>query len=121
MAKAIARIPAPRSEAEARLEQHFQLYGVTGWVSEYRFDSKRRWRFDFAWPELRFAVEVEGITKEGGRHQRPAGFEADLEKYEAAMLQECTVYRCSPTMVKSLRAVSVIKAMVAHLVKANHQ
>src|SRR5687768_16750315 len=28
----------------------------------------RRWRFDFAWPELKVAVECDGGTFTGGRH-----------------------------------------------------
>jgi hypothetical protein len=33
------------------------------------------WRFDFAWPDQMFAVEVEGITPAGGRHQRIKGYQ----------------------------------------------
>jgi very-short-patch-repair endonuclease len=71
------------------------------------------WRFDFAWPDLLFAVEVEGITHgEGGRHQRAYGFELDLEKYQAAMLQGWTVYRCSPRLVRSAAALDTIVTMI---------
>ena len=63
-------------------------------VREYRFDAVRRWRFDFAWPAERVAVEIEGILYgDGGRHQRPKGFLADCEKYEAALAQGWRVYR----------------------------
>ena len=41
---------------------------------EYRFHPERKWRFDFAWPERRFAVEIEGITPGQGRHQTIKGF-----------------------------------------------
>ena len=60
---------------------------------EYRFAPPRRFRFDFAWPSLLFAVEIEGVTYEGGRHQTIKGFIADCEKYELAMMQGWTVYR----------------------------
>ena len=62
-------------------------------VSEYRFDPYRKWRFDFAWPDQLFAVEIEGGIGKMGRHQRPEGYMADAAKYEAAMLQGWTVYR----------------------------
>ena len=63
-------------------------------VAEYRFSPPRRWRFDFAWPGHKVAVEVEGITyKNGGRHQRVAGFIADCHKYEVALMQGWRVYR----------------------------
>lgn len=47
---------------------------------EYQFDPTRGWRFDFAWPEHKIALEVEGR----GRHQRVKGFRDDCEKYNAA-------------------------------------
>ena len=60
---------------------------------EYRFHPTRRWRFDFAWPMQRVAVEIAGITPDGGRHQKRQGFLADAEKYEAALQHGWTVYR----------------------------
>lgn len=80
---------------------------------EYRFDTKRRWRFDFAWPDAKFAVEVEGITYDGGRHQRLGGFEKDCEKYEAAMLQGWTVYRVTHARIKNGKAIEAIKQILA--------
>ena len=62
-------------------------------VREYRFDAVRLWRFDFAWPAERVAVEIEGVHGGGGRHQRVDGFLADCEKYEAALAQGWRVYR----------------------------
>lgn len=54
---------------------------------EYRFHDMRKWRFDFAWPAQRVAVEIEGGIWSKGRHVRGAGFIADCEKYnEAARL-----------------------------------
>src|SRR5690606_6883288 len=51
----------------------------TRWLHFYH--RGRNWRLDFAWPEHRVAVEVEGGTRTGGRHVRPRGFEKDVEKY----------------------------------------
>lgn len=34
--------------------------GINNWQREYRFAPKRLWRFDFAWPELALALEIEG-------------------------------------------------------------
>lgn len=51
---------------------------------EYQFHPQRRWRFDFAWPSLKVAAEVEGGIYVRGRHVTPKGFIADCEKYNAA-------------------------------------
>lgn len=54
----------------------------------YHFTEERGWHFDFAWPDVKLAVEIEGAGPRGlGRHQRPEGFRRDAEKYrEAAKL-----------------------------------
>lgn len=86
--------------------------GVTGWEREYRFDSTRRYRLDFAWPERRFGVEIQGGIWSGGSHGRGSGIQRDLEKAEAAMLAGWTVYACSTDMVTSGHAIRVIERMV---------
>ena len=46
----------------------------------------RRWRFDMAWPRHRIAAEIHGGVWAQGRHTRGAGFIADREKMNAAVL-----------------------------------
>jgi hypothetical protein len=70
------------------------------------------WRFDFAWPDLMFAVEVEGGTWVSGRHNRGAGFEADAIKYGEAMRLGWAVYRCTTGIIKSGQAVELIEALI---------
>lgn len=48
---------------------------------EHRFHPTRRWRFDFAFPAFKVAVEMEGG---GGRHHSFAGHHGDCDKYNAA-------------------------------------
>ena len=108
-----AKLPRPLSQAEETLALVLRVSDVETPVREYRFHATRKWRFDFAWPRSMIAVEVEGLTYEGGRHQRIEGFKNDLDKYEQAMLDGWTVYRCSADMIKSGRAVQVIKLLLA--------
>lgn len=61
--------------------------------AEYRFAPPRRWRFDFAFPQQRLAVELEGGIYTGGRHQRLSGFVADCDKYNAAAAASWRVLR----------------------------
>ncbi len=65
-------------------------------VREYRFHPERRWRFDFAWPSYRMAVEVDGgqWMARGGRHNR----DADREKLNAAACDGWRVIRLTPQM-----------------------
>ena len=60
---------------------------------EYRFHPTRRWRFDFAWPELKIAIELEGGVYSRGRHTRGKGYEQDCEKYNQAVLHGWRVLR----------------------------
>ena len=107
-------LPKAGSALEAELALQFRLNSVRC-VTEYRFNPDRRWRFDFAWPELLFAVEVEGVTYEGGRHQRVEGFENDLDKYQSAMLRGWCVYRVTRKQIKNLDALNTVQTMVERL------
>lgn len=73
---------------------------------EYRFHPTRRWRFDFAWPDLLLAVELEGGTWASGRHTRGPGFEKDCEKMNEAAILGWHVLRFTTNMVDDGRAVN---------------
>jgi len=79
---------------------------------EHRFDPARRWRFDFAWPDRLLAVEVEGGIWSKGRHSRGAGFEADAEKYNAAVMLGWCVLRYSTGMVERGDAIRDLKELL---------
>lgn len=81
------------SHLETALEQQIALARLPKPVREYRFHPVRKWRFDFAWPELMIACEVEGGLFIQGGHSRGAAYEDDCEKYNAAALLGWTVYR----------------------------
>lgn len=49
--------------------------------TEYVFDASRNWRFDFAFPSQKLAVEVEGRY-----HCTYAGHRKDCEKFTAAAM-----------------------------------
>lgn len=85
-----------RSTAETLLETVLAAEGFSGWVTEHKFHKTRKWRFDFAWPDLKIAVEVEGGAFIRGRHMRPSGFIADCEKYSVAAIEGWTVIRVVP-------------------------
>ena len=97
--------------AETLLIQ-LQLSGLPEPQREFLFHSKRKWRFDLAWPNLLIAVEVEGGIWTGGRHVRGEGYEADCEKYNEAQLAGWMVLRFTPGMIKKGKAGGVIEAAI---------
>jgi hypothetical protein len=80
--------------------------------AEYRFFPERKWRFDFAWPWAKVALEVEGGVWTGGRHTRGSGFVRDIEKYNRAAVLGWRVVRCVPTDVNSAETVAMLRALL---------
>lgn len=122
------------SELEHSLKFQLKALKIVGFKEEYRFNAEKLgkgpglrkrlidaglkdWRFDFAWPALMLAVEVEGVTLGHGRHQRMAGFNEDLKKYDSAMAQGWTVYRVSADLIHSGQAVKTIEKLLNRLNK----
>ena len=89
---------------------------------EHLFASPRKWRFDFAWPALALAVEVEGGVGAGGRHTRLAGFENDCEKYNTAAIEGWRVLRFTTRQVLQGEALAFIQKNIEFVyVPHNHE
>lgn len=65
-------------------------------VCELCFALPRKFRFDFAWPGQKVALECEGGIWSGGAHGRGSGIIRDLEKYNLAAELGWRVLRCVP-------------------------
>lgn len=69
-------------------------------VGQYKFHDERDWKFDFAFPSQKLAVEIEGLHPRGlSRHQTLAGYTRDCEKYNAATLAGWRLLRFPSTSV----------------------
>lgn len=101
--RGMAKRNSKRSALEKLLDSHLANDRAPPYEIEYRFGPGRH-RFDFAWPAIKLAVEVEGGTWAGGRHTRARGFEADCEKYNSAVLAGWRVLRFTGDMVRDGRA-----------------
>ena len=68
---------------------------------EHKFHMERKWQFDFVLLPLtrKIAIEVEGGVFNQGRHTRGKGFENDLMKYNAAVMDGWRVLRYSTGQV----------------------
>lgn len=92
----VFRGPKPPSRLERRFEMLWQAHGGSELEKEFRFHPVRKWRADFAHLPSRTLIEIEGGIYVNGRHNRGAGFAADLEKYLEATLAGWHVVRLGP-------------------------
>lgn len=90
------RAPKSPSSLEARFLMLWNHVKGPDLEREYRFHHERRWRADFAHVGARVLIEIEGGIWVNGRHNRAAGFNADLEKYLAEGLARWRVFRFRP-------------------------
>jgi len=83
---------------------------------QYAFHSVRGWLFDFAYPPLLLAIEVEGK----GRHQTDKGCREDAEKHNAALALGWKVLRYPASSIRTNkrreRIVEQIKRIVCDVV-----
>lgn len=103
--------PQVLSTGEEAFATHCQCYGLRP-VREFRFHPERRWRVDFAFPEQRIAVEIEGAVWRQGRHQTGTGFSRDMEKYNALARAGWRLLRYSTQMVISGAAIDEVREVL---------
>lgn len=100
------KIPKVGSKGEEAFALHCRVDGLNP-VRELAFHPKRRWRFDFAFPDQMVAVEIEGGVN--GRHQRIGGFVGDCYKYNAAVILGWRVLRFTTAMVLAGEAINTTR------------
>lgn len=82
-------------------------------VAEYKFDSVRKWRFDYAWIKEKLALEVEGgvwMSAKGkkSRHFTGKGALADMEKYNHAASLGWRIIRVTPQQLFNQKTIQLI-------------
>ena len=82
-------------------------------VKEFKFHPVRKWRFDYAIPEHKIALEVEGGVWTGGRHTSSVGFMKDMEKYNTATLMGWRVFRTTPDELYRLKTINLLKTAIS--------
>lgn len=85
-------------------------FGVPVAEREFKF-CERFWRFDFAWPDHKVALEVDGgiWLKGGGRHTRGAGWLKDAEKLNTAASLGWRLLRTTPSGLHDLETIALIR------------
>ena len=82
-------------------------------LTEYQFNHTRKWRFDYAIPAYKIAIEQEGGTWINGRHIRPQTYLRDMEKYNAAAAAGWLLIRATPQNLLSVETRECIKQAIA--------
>jgi len=88
--------------------------GMTeGLDREHKFHPTRRWRLDFAWPDVKIAVEVHGgiwLPDRGG-HTSGSGRMRDMEKLNEATMHGWLVLEVASNHIRSGEAIEWIKRL----------
>lgn len=74
------------------------------YVPELKFSKDRKFRFDWAIPSLKAAIEYEGISGKKSRHTTFSGYSTDTEKYRLAAIEGWKVLRYTVSNYKCLEA-----------------
>jgi very-short-patch-repair endonuclease len=103
--------------SKSRLERDFafQLYalGIRDFEREYRFHPKRRWRFDFAWPDRKIACECEGgLFRARSGHRSFYGVKRDILKNNDALLLGWMVLRLTSEEIKSGKGAEMLQRLL---------
>ena len=103
-----------RSPAETLLAVQLEQAGIY-FEREVLFARglKRRWRADFLVQPGDILIEVEGGLYVAGRHTQGKGYEADLDKYNAAVELGYRVLRYSPRHINDGSALEQIRRILS--------
>ena len=84
--------------------------GIPAPFTEYTFHPTRKWRFDFAWPDYRLYLEVDGGIWIRGGHNRGAQMLKDWEKRNAATVLGWRGLWCEPKQLLLKETAEIIIA-----------
>jgi very-short-patch-repair endonuclease len=110
----IAPAPAPKlragrgpSELELLFAQQLTLLKLPNPLREFKHIEHRDFRLDFAWPDRRLGVEVQGMV-----HRIKARFSGDIEKRALGLLAGWRVLEVSGAEIRSGRAIAWLIALM---------
>lgn len=91
------------------INQLITKYAGEKLVDEYQFHPARQWRFDYAIPTCKVAIEVEGaLWRSTGRHSSDNGILRDMQKYNEAAAAGWLVIRVQPQDLLSVRTLQLV-------------
>jgi very-short-patch-repair endonuclease len=69
---------------------------------EHKFDPRRNWRFDFSWPTVKVAIEIDGF---GWGHQSQKGMSQDNEKANRGVELGWRIFRYNSRDLGSIESI----------------
>ena len=92
------------SNAEDSLAYALSIAGdpFTGFEQQFRYVPGRKFAADFAWPDARLLVEVQGGIYSGEAHGSISGIKADIERLNLATLNGYRLLRFIPPRAKDM-------------------
>lgn len=107
---------AKREQFERMFAQQFAALRLAAPLPQFKFAKAlgREWTADFAWPDLKLLLEVDGGVwrRGGGAHSHPSNILRDMEKQNDATLLGWRVLRFSTDEVKSGHAVRFVERVM---------
>lgn len=88
------------SELELAFAQQISDHRLPNPLREFQFMTSRDWRLDYAWPDFKLAVEVQGMV-----HRIKKRFLTDVEKLAYAQMHGWTVLLIAGQDIRSPRGV----------------
>lgn len=91
--------------------------GMDGCVAEYRFHPTRRWRCDYAFPEIKLCIEIDGgvwMSAHGkkSRHFYGKGAIADMEKMNSLTENGYFLLRYQPQKIDYTQILKVYNVLL---------
>lgn len=91
--KKVEKISTEKNTIEFVLKSFQQQGLIPSYCKEHEFDLQRKFRFDYAIPELMLAIEYEGLMSEKSGHTTVEGYTKDCRKYNLATSQGWKILR----------------------------
>lgn len=95
------KIPTPTPTGLQYIKNYLTSIDIS-FTTEHKFHSKRRYRFDLAIPDLKIAIEYEGLMSRKSRHTTISGYSEDTSKYNLATIEGWRVLRYTAINYKNL-------------------
>jgi acetyl esterase/lipase len=88
--------------------------GLPAPVEEFAFAKAegRKWRFDYAWPDHKIALEVHGGAWVNGGHNRGSGFLRDMVKFRRAGCLGWKVISYTPQELMRIQTIADVKEAI---------